>query len=328
MAYLPLEKLLLDYFQRPELQNACDEIDEPTSPNNPELITTILNEWENKGNDKYELFEYLKGPILSRICKAYKIDHKGGKEVLLKRIRNKKLLDNTHTTIKIGSGIGGGAVFTFILFLLSPFYSDFIEQLNPLETGDSKNAVLIITNFGEITINQNPLSESEFQDVEDLNLFIDNESGFKIEKPNQKWFFVKDIDAYGRSLGLETHSSFIGGVFVNRINTVQTGVMVFQSSEIETLDIGEHIEKVAIESARELGTDIKILDKVVSTDNNYGYIETHFTNSTHERYDFRIVQKLADKLYILHVNSFIPEDIPEDVSEEINFVVNSFRIIS
>jgi len=97
MPYLSLEKLLSDYFQKPELQNACDEIDEPTSYNSPELITMILNEWKNKGNDKYELFEYLDKARLSRICKAYKIDHKGSKEVLLKRIRKKKLLEQTHS---------------------------------------------------------------------------------------------------------------------------------------------------------------------------------------------------------------------------------------
>lgn len=130
---MPLEKLLSEYFQRPELQQACKDIDEPTSYNNLELIAIILNEWENKGRNKYELFEYLDRPTLSRICKAYKIDHKGNWEVLLKRIKKKKLLDNSHTKIKIG-GIGGGSiVLGIIFFLLSPFYTDLIGQFNQSE---------------------------------------------------------------------------------------------------------------------------------------------------------------------------------------------------
>jgi len=138
MPYMPLEKLLSEYFQKPELQHACANIDEPTSYNNPELITIILNEWENKGRNKYELFEYLDRPTLSRICRAYKIEHRGNWEVLLKRIKKKKLLDNSHTKIKIG---GGGVVLVIILFLLSPFYNDFIEQFNEpeIEQIESKN---------------------------------------------------------------------------------------------------------------------------------------------------------------------------------------------
>jgi len=129
---MPLEKLLSEYFQKPELQQACNDIDEPTSYNSPELITIILNEWENKGRNKYELFEYLDRPTLSRICRAYKIKHKGDREVLLKRIREKKLLDNSHTKIKIGGGVGVGIAVGIVLFLLSPFYIDFIDFIEYL----------------------------------------------------------------------------------------------------------------------------------------------------------------------------------------------------
>lgn len=198
---------------------------------------------------------------------------------------------------------------------------------NPITVSESEN-VQIITNYGILELNQNAISENELQDGELGNLFVNLKAGFKIEKPNPKWFFVKDISTYGRTLGLEVPSGYVGGVFVHRINAAQIGVFVEQLSTIKTLDIDEYLERSAIESSKGFNVNLEILDKVVSTDNDYGYIETIFSNSTHQRYDFVIVQKSADKLYTLHVNSFTPEIIPEDVVKEINFVVNSFRIIS
>jgi len=117
---MPLKKLLSEYFQKPELQQACFDIDESTSYSSDELITIILKEWKNKGRDKYELFEYLDKPKLSRICNAYKLDHKGSKKELVKRIKKAKLLENDkkRLTIRIGGSVGALAAILILIDVL------------------------------------------------------------------------------------------------------------------------------------------------------------------------------------------------------------------
>lgn len=125
MTYLPLRKLLEVYFVREGLQEACDKIDEPVSPNNPELIDTILREWERHGKNKYDLIKILPTPEIRRICKKYGIDSKGKEKELIKRIKKARLLDpdspSTVKTHRIGNiiviglivAIGFSATFVF-----------------------------------------------------------------------------------------------------------------------------------------------------------------------------------------------------------------------
>ena len=131
MAYLPIKKLLDEYFTKEEVQIACEKIDEPTSYNKPKLIKIIIKEWENHGLDKYDLFGILDKKILSRICQAYNIDHIGNKTVLLKKIKKRKLLDDDKRKLKItlsGGGVIGVLIIliTFIDFGIGTF--DFIDN--------------------------------------------------------------------------------------------------------------------------------------------------------------------------------------------------------
>lgn len=142
MPYLPLKKLLSEYFQKLELQRACYDIDEPTSYTNDELISIILQEWENKGRNKYELFGYLNRTTLSRICKAYKLDHKGSKEVLLKRIKKKKLLEQTYSKRNIS--------IVSIIFVLGALASIYGAGLATLDIFD--NDGIIVENSGDESI--------------------------------------------------------------------------------------------------------------------------------------------------------------------------------
>lgn len=109
---LPLRKLLIEYFEKWELENLLSEIDESTSGIKNELVSRLIHEWENHGRSNYEFFHYLDKPRLSRICKAYQIDHIGSKDVLLKRIKKAKLLeinaqkDNSHLRRNIAIMIG------------------------------------------------------------------------------------------------------------------------------------------------------------------------------------------------------------------------------
>jgi len=180
MAYLPLKKLLSEYFFKEDLQKACRIIDEPTSYNNDKLISIIQREWERHGNDKYDLFDILDRPTLSRICDAYNLDHRGNKSELLKRLKKEKILeDGKKKKILIFGGISGvggisalaivsylGLGFAFLTFIgvdisqiQSPLGSivaeDFDVTNRPLIAGDqvriTSNSLLFdVKNFGEI----------------------------------------------------------------------------------------------------------------------------------------------------------------------------------
>lgn len=169
---MPLKKLLSEYFQKPELQQACFDIDEPTSYSSDELITIILKEWKNKGRNKYELFEYLDKPKLSRICKAYKLDHKGSKKELVKRIKKAKLLENDkkRLTIRIGGSVGAIAAVLILIdvldFGIGTF--DFIES-RWIPFSDSNQ-----TEYSDISIDPSQYFLAvAMQTIESLNRYID-----------------------------------------------------------------------------------------------------------------------------------------------------------
>ena len=257
---MPLEKLLSEYFQKPELQQACYDIDEPTSYNSPELITIILNEWENKGRSKYELFEYLDRQTLSRICKAYKIEHKGDFEVLLKRIKKKKLLDNSHTKIKIG-GIGAGTAFGIILFLISPFYADFIEQFNQPEVESGiEDSEQIFQNIGSgefkiinstIINEQNVFQKSEIVSEECESgergmIYVDCELGFEVTRPDTTWEFIENIlgDAKSRGINMVTSDYYLGGVLIGSNTRAGVLIVVYDGNDPTRKDLRQYVESL------------------------------------------------------------------------------------
>jgi hypothetical protein len=81
------------------LQYVLDKIHEPVSGNKDELIDRILSEWESHGKNKYDLFTFLERAVLADICEAYNLDSKGGKDVLIRRIKKDRLLDTDSSAL-------------------------------------------------------------------------------------------------------------------------------------------------------------------------------------------------------------------------------------
>ena len=172
------------------------------------------------------------------------------------------------------------------------------ENNTSIIISESENVVIIFTIFGNLEINQNVLSETKLQYVENENTIVDLKAGFKIEKPNNpNWYFVKDIEELNRIRNLPPLDlNYLGGVHVNRIDTVKIAVAVFDISRLEKLDMKEYVEKDFIDFSKKSGFSFEILNKVVSPDNDYGYIEISSKNSTHSRYDVRYNQIKDDNL--------------------------------
>ena len=119
---LTVRKLLDVYFEKWELQNILDKLDEIISGTKPEIIERIIEEWPAHGHDYYNLFKSLDRQRLSRICKAYKLDSKGNKDKLVQRIKKHKLLDSKSSakvkTTEEKIPIAGNAVFLIILIAI------------------------------------------------------------------------------------------------------------------------------------------------------------------------------------------------------------------
>jgi len=307
---MTLEKLLSEYFQKPELQKACYDIDEPTSYNNPELITIILNEWENKGRNKYELFEYLVRPTLSRICKAYKIDHKGSWEVLLKRIRKAKLLDNSHTALKI-SGIGiGSAVIIITVLGVGIDIIDFVEK--------------------RLDIEQPTSNWDSIPDGVVGNRYVNKSLGFTIEKPDDTWFFVTDFQKLREESNRPSEFlTLLGGVLVAKsITNENVGVEVLELRGTNYTNLTQRVEKIIEITPNAWNIEMYNIEKDFSLDGNYAYFTYDGINSTREFHHGRIFKIDNDKFYELGWVTEPLERLPKDVHEGIDCIVKSFTTIS
>lgn len=217
MAYLPLKKLLSEYFQKLDLQNACRKIDEPTSYTNHELEKIILDEWERHGNDKYDLFALLDRPTLSRICDAYSLDHKGTKQVLLNRIKKKKLLDDSKKPIKISGGIGGG-----ILILFLALYGAGSDT------------------FGLITYFTSEESSFDFNCVSgEFGLKIVNcKLGLEITRPDVNWISETEYSNFYIPDEIIHENEFVslGSLIVGKKGSASLSIRVFEIKSIDKLD--------------------------------------------------------------------------------------------
>ena len=213
MAYLPLKKLLSEYFQKPDLQEACRKIDEPTSYTNPELEQVILREWVRHGNNKYDLFAILDKQTLSRICDAYNLDYRGSKQELLKRIKKKKLLDDPKKPIKITGGVG-----LVILSLFLALYGagiDTLDLMNYFTTEETSMDLECVSGEFGLTIR-------------------DCEAGFKITRPNYDWVRTTDINLYNRQQGDPEIKvpSYLGGISLGKLDEGGVSINVFDTKNL------------------------------------------------------------------------------------------------
>ena len=302
MAYLPLEKLLREYFQRPDLQNACNSIDEPTSYTNEELIKIILKEWERHGNKKYELLKVLDRTVLSRICKAYKLDHRGNQTALVKRMKKAKLLDDSKKPLKIGGGIG-------VLIVVAAFVTIYSGGIDTVE---------IIT---DSIVNDNTID------------CVHGESGivyqncpleFEMVKPNRDWKFFENFRVNTPKFDLHfPGESIVDGVLVERSHNEQVLVVVFDDN-VE-LDLNEFVKK-ELEIASESGLQLEIIYTLPSQRDNDITMEWHFTNPpgiTSER-----IIKHAERVFVVHGVIRNLDETSSKIEQEMKEIVESFKFLS
>lgn len=92
---ITLSKFLNDYFGVDELKMALSDIGELTTGQKNVLIKRLIAQWEPHNRDKYDLLEYLDEDYLSDLCIDYNIDADGDENLLRRRIKKAKLLDDS-----------------------------------------------------------------------------------------------------------------------------------------------------------------------------------------------------------------------------------------
>jgi uncharacterized protein YjiS (DUF1127 family) len=90
---LSVKELLAQYFQKPELQEALDEIGESVTGTNSELITRILKNWFKKNRTIRQLLEMLPEEVLADICSDFGLSNEGEIETLIRRILKNSIID-------------------------------------------------------------------------------------------------------------------------------------------------------------------------------------------------------------------------------------------
>lgn len=303
MVYLPIKKLLSEYFHRPDLQQACSIMDEPTSYTNEELEGIILNEWERHGLNKYELFDILDRSKLSRICKAYNLDHRGNKDVLLRRIKKAKLLDDTKKPYKIG----GISVIVVVAAFLT-IYSAGIDTLGVVNDFFGINDVKLVECIhGEsgIVYQNCPLN-------------------FELTKPNRDWKFFENFQVNTPKFNLHfPGESIVDGVLVERSHNEQVLVVVFDDNV--NLDLKEFVDK-ELEIAGKSGLELEIIYTLPSQEENDVTMEWHFTNPPGNTVE-RII-KHDEKIFVVHGVIRNLDETTSKVEKEMEEIVKSFNFLS
>ena len=314
MAYLPIKKLLSEYFLRQYLQEACSIIDEPISYPNPELEKIILREWEQHGNDKYDLFTILDRSQLARICNAYNIDSKGSKTDLLKRIKKEKLLEDTKRGWKIGGGIGGGIGGSVLIFLIT-VYGTGLDTFDFIET--------------RLNLEQSDLNWDKIPDGVTGNRYVNKSLGFTIEKPDDTWFFITDFHVFVKEYNPSSKfEGLLGGILVAKPishQNVAVGVLKLESTE---LDLKQRVENIIEITPYLWNIKIENIEKDFSPDGNYAYFAYDGINSTMQFHHGRIFKIDNGKFYEV---GWVTEPLyvlPEDIKQDIDCIVKSFTTIS
>ncbi len=89
---LSLEDLLWDYFGMDELKNACDEIGVQVSGTKDQRIKRIMENWEKRNRNSYQLLDFIDEEYLAMICKDFNLNEEGDEHVLKRRIKKAELL--------------------------------------------------------------------------------------------------------------------------------------------------------------------------------------------------------------------------------------------
>jgi hypothetical protein len=288
--YLAITKLLGEYFEKWQIQNALDSIDEKVSGNKDELIDLIIEEWEHHGKNKYDLLNFIERPTLARICVAYGIVNKGGKNDLIKRIKKSRLLDPDFgkQTSEIPSSKTDKTI------------ENQPRKRFGLPVSDRGLVIIIASGtIGILIVSTISLWLPLLQcGVEDQGLTYKNcPLNFYISRPSVDWSFDKNVTDFTNSFRLIPPSSLLGGVIVQSAENHAVSLWVLDGSDPQFSDLNQFATTQVNNFKNKMpdtnSTISPSLDKnsvLVTADGNYNKIKFSIKEK---------IEKHGDKVYIL-----------------------------
>ena len=98
---LSVGKLLLEYLDKEQVQDALRDIGEPISGTKDELVRRLKNTWNSHNRDRYELLDFADDDSLQMICYHYNLDPTPtNNSTYIRRIKKAELLDKNSRKLK------------------------------------------------------------------------------------------------------------------------------------------------------------------------------------------------------------------------------------
>ena len=98
---LSVDKLLLEYLNKEQVQDALRDIGEPISGTKDELVRRLKNTWNSHNRDRYELLDFADDDSLQMICYHYNLDPTPtNNSTYIRRIKKVGLLDKNSRKLR------------------------------------------------------------------------------------------------------------------------------------------------------------------------------------------------------------------------------------
>lgn len=177
---------------------------------------------------------------------------------------------------------------------------------------------------------ENQLSdEKKYVDGEFGNRYTSLKAGFTVEKPNEKWDLISDVNAYREKQGKNVPETAVDAVEFQRPGLVNIVVSVQKP-------ITEADKKLTVSGWFDLAIHLKLLRGVtveplkthISPEGDFGYTKYIETENGNQFFHYETVRFYNDQFYSFHISSILPDKLPNDVVQEIEHIFNSYEIIS
>lgn len=362
------ENFLRRYFTLEQLKEPLADIGLSVGGTKNEKIKRITDNWITHHRNWYELLDYLEWGDLSRICDDFGINYSdyNKEETLCQKIedemvldfRNKTTKDKATQTIKnndkpnqtlpsiniLGKNINIGnnnkiisnnkiaaqngmsketkiSIILGILALVIGVPSLYYAMNPPLD----EIAEIIDERIGLEKIESN---ENTYPDGEYGNRFTSLKGGFTVEKPNEKWDLISNVNAYREKQGKNVPETAVDAVEFQRPGLVNIVVSVQKP-------ITEADKKLTVSGWFDLAIYLKMLRGVtveplkthISPEGDFGYTKYIETENGNQFFHYETVRFYNDQFYSFHISSILPDKLPQDVIDEINSIFNSYKIL-
>jgi len=183
--------------------------------------------------------------------------------------------------------------------------------------------IAVTINVGDETDTNLP----EIKDGVDGNRYVNQTMGFTIEKPDDTWYFITDLEKFRDEYNIPKPSNVLIDILVAKAITHDTvGVQVRNIVYEVDSDLEKRVTKYLEQKSLEF--QIENIEKDVSIGGDYAYFSYDTIQDAQKFHTLRIFKLANDKFYELGAVYEITKPISVDLENDINCITKSFQTIS